>query len=142
MIVTAELDTFERKSFQVKAIRVAATNMREVSEWVGGDYVWPEKGKGAPYVRLRCGKDNGRAYIGDWVTSLVGDEKPNFRIYKQHTFLQTFRQILSEAEKYAKVHDLLMKIRNAQDVSTYYGETSEGVLLLVEKTAHEICGII
>jgi hypothetical protein len=115
--------------------------MREISEWVGGDYVWPEKG--APYVHVSCGakKENCRAYIGDWVTSLVGNEKPNFRVYKQHTFLQTFRKILSEAEKFAKVHELLMKIRSAQDVATYYGETTEDVVLLVEKTAHEICGL-
>lgn len=139
MIVTTELGTYARATFSVNAVRVTARNVREISEWVGGSYVWPKKG--APYVTLPV-RGNGRAYIGDWVTRLIGDgETSNFRVYNNQTFETNFRQIMDDAEKYAKVHELLMKIRTAQDVTTYYGETSEGVVLLVEQTAHEICNL-
>jgi hypothetical protein len=148
MIVTSDLDSFERKTFKVKAVRITAGNIREIAEWTDGDYEWPENG--AQFVRIPCGskKDNCRAYSGDWVTCLIHyndsepPEEPNFRVYKEHTFLQAFLKIMGEAEKYARVHELLMKIRSAQDKATYYGDTSDEVLLLVDKTAHEICKIV
>lgn len=46
---------------------------------------------------------------------------------------------MTESEKYAKIHELLLNLVRAQDVATYYGESSDGVLLLVEKTARKIC---
>lgn len=147
MIVITELDTFERKTFKVKAVRITVGNIREVAEWTGGDYEWPQNR--SQFVRIPCGpkRDNCRAYVGDWVTSLdyssgESPAEPNFRVYKDHTFLEAFREIMGEAEKYARVHELLLKIRNAQDVATYYGEASDEVLLLVDKTAREICNIV
>jgi len=145
MIVTSE---WERKTFRVKAVRITEGNIREIAEWTRGEHTKPERG--GSFVRVPCGakKENCKAYVGDWVTSLITyndgtePEEPNFRVYKQHTFLQAFRQIMSEAEKYAKVHELLMKIRGAQDVATYYGETSEDVLLLIDQTAREICELV
>lgn len=141
MIVTAELQTFERKTFRVQAIRVMRSNLREIAQWTGGEYKVPERG--APYVIIPAGekKENQRAYIGDWVTSLIGDGK-NFRTYKQATFLQIFNHIMNEAEKFAKVHEMLLKLALAQDAATYHGDTSGEMVLLVEKTAREICAIV
>ena len=147
MIVTAMLDTYERKSFQVKAVRVTAENIREIAEWTRGEL----KDIGLPTtnaatVGVPVGEVNGRvkrewAHIGDWVTSLVGDEK-DFRVYKQSTFLHCFTQIMGETEKFSKVHELLLKLALAQDSATYHGDSSGEMVLLVEKTAREICNII
>jgi len=69
-------------------------------------------------------------------------QEPNFRVYSNHTFLQAFQKIMGETEKYARVHELLMQIRNTQDAATYHGESSEGVMLLIEQTAREICAMV
>jgi len=69
-------------------------------------------------------------------------QEPNFRVYSNHTFLQAFQKIMGETEKYARVHELLMAIRTAQDTATYHSESSEGVMLLIEQTAREICAMV
>lgn len=140
MIVNGALDTFERKTFRVKAIRVTAKNMREIADWTGGEII--DKPNRANYVMFLCGakREPRTAYAGDWVTSLMGDEG-NFRVYNNHTFLQAFQKIVNEAEKYAKVHELLLKVARAQDSATFFGDASGDVVLLIEKTARDICNI-
>jgi hypothetical protein len=148
MIVTTEVGTYERKTFRVRALCVTNSNMQQIAEWVEGEVVNAEKRR--PFIRVSCGskKENRMAFVGDWITNLVhyndGEtpEEPNYRVYNNHTFLQAFQRIMAEEEKYAKVHELLMKVRTAQDTATYHGESSEGVLLLIEQVAREICSIV
>lgn len=141
MIVTTELQAFERRTFRVKAVQVTKRNMREIAEWTGGSYTFPEHG--APFITIPCGekRENLKAYTGSWVTSLIGDER-NFRVYQNHTFLQAFQEIMNEANKYARVHELLLNVARAQDSATYHNDSSGDVILLVEKTAREICSFI
>lgn len=132
-VVTA---TYERCSYQVKAVRVTSTNLDEIAKWCGGRVVNYK-------VLVSTGpKGDIVAYasIGNWITLL---EKSNtFRVYKEKSFLETFRQVVVDADKFAAIHEKLLKIARAQDVATYYGETSDEILLLVEKIAHEICGMV
>jgi hypothetical protein len=148
MIITDTLFTFERNSFKVKAVRITPRNVQEIAEWTAGEIVQPEKG--ARYVRIPCGskKENRKAYVGDWVTNLVtyndgqAPEEPNFRVYNHQDFTHAFHPVTSETEKFAKVHDLLLKLALAQDRATYHGDSSGEMVHLVETTAREICNII
>lgn len=137
------IGTYQRKTFQVRAMRVTKSNMREIASWVGGTVV---EGR-APHILVSCGdkKENRKAFVGSWITNLINDEAPdelNLRVYDNHTFLQAFQQIMDEADKYARVHELLMLVRNAQDHATFNGETSEGVMLLIDQAAREICSFV
>jgi hypothetical protein len=141
MIVTT---TFARATFRVEAARVTTKNLDEIAEWCGGRIANLDD-HGRVHVKVPTGNINGReqiahAYIGTWVTCL--EKTRNFRVYKEKSFTEAFREVLSEEEKYARVHELIMKVRNAQDTATYYGDTSDEVLLLVDKTAREICKIV
>lgn len=146
MIVTAELQTYERKTFQVKAIRVTPENISEIAQWTGGglrDYGLPATN--AAIVDVPIGQVNGRtimekAHIGDWVTCLANSK--DFRVYRNKTFLQAFQASMEQVEKYTKVHELLLKIARAQDAATFHGDSSGDVILLIEKTAHEICEMV
>lgn len=143
MIITAELQTYERKSFQVKAIRVTSENISEIAKWTGGDLTDTDlPATNAAIVHVPTVQVNGReqkekAHIGDWVTCLA--DSPNFRVYRNKTFLQAFQEAMTQTEKYAWVHEKLLRIARVQDDVTFHGETSEGVMLLVEMTAREIC---
>lgn len=137
-VVTA---TYERKTFRVEAVRVTSDNMEEVAEWCGGRVVNTDGfGYGRKHVQVPTGKGGesiAHAYIGNWVTCLV--KAQSFRVYKEKSFLEAFSSIMSETERFAKVYEMLMSIRHAQDVATYHGEGSADVLLLVDQTARQIC---
>lgn len=137
-VITA---TYERMTFRVEAVRVTTNNMEEVAEWCGGRVVDIDtSGFGRKHVQVPTGKDGmsiAHANIGNWVTCLVKGN--SFRVYKEKSFLEAFRGIMSETERYAKIHELLMKIRTAQDSATYHGDGSADVVLLIDKVAHEIC---
>jgi hypothetical protein len=44
-------------------------------------------------------------------------------------------------ENFARIHELLLRLTRAQDSATFHGESSADVILLVEKTTHEIVGM-
>lgn len=135
-VVTA---TYERKTFRVEAVRVTSTNMDEVAEWCGGRLV-DSSNYGRKHVMVPTGKNSeslAPAFVGNWITCL--DKGRSFRVYKERSFLEAFRGILSETERFAKVHEMLLKLALAQDRATYHGDSSGEMILLVEKTAREIC---
>jgi hypothetical protein len=140
VIVTSD---WARKTFRVKAIRITAENMAELAEWCGGEIRDSDlPATNAASIGVPTGHVGGRtqrtwAYVGDWITRL--SDANNFRVYKNRSFLLAFQEIMSESEKYAKIHEMLMQIRNAQDSATYWEQSSEGVLLLVDQTAQKIC---
>jgi hypothetical protein len=144
-VITSE---WVRKSFRVKAVQVTRENYLEIADWTGGEVVW--KTRGASYVKIDCGskKESRTAFAGDWVTCLItyndgeAPEEPNFRVYNNSTFLQAFKQIMSEADKFAKIHNKLMMLIRAQDSATYHGESSAGMIELVDKTARELCEMV
>lgn len=137
-VITAQ---FERCTFRVEAVRVTTTNLEQIAEWCGGRVVdTPGYAVGRRHVQVPTGLEGNsiaRAHLGNWVTCLV--KARSFRVYKEKSFLEAFRGIMSETEKYAKVHAMLMKIRNAQDTATFWEEGYDGVMLLVEQTARELC---
>lgn len=146
-IVTA---TYERCSYQVKAVRVTSKNLEEIAEWCGGrvvnakDYGWNVYSHGRKHVQVPTGlkgENIAHAHIGNWVTCLV--KARSFRVYKEKSFLETFREVVVEADKFAKVHELLLKVARAQDAATYHGDSNgDDVALLIEKTAHEIAAMV
>lgn len=143
MIVTSD---WARKTFRVKAIRVTAENAAELAEWCGGELHDADlPTTNAISISVPTGHVAGRtrktrARIGDWITRL--SEGNNFRVYPNRSFLLAFQEIISETERYNKIHGLLTKIRYAQDAATYHGKTSEDVMLLIDQTAREICGMM
>lgn len=44
-------------------------------------------------------------------------------------------------KKYVTVHEILMRISRAQDVATYYGDSSGEVILLVQKSTDQILNL-
>ena len=143
MIVTK---TFERATFRVEAVRVTTKNLKEIAEWCGGRVVnLDDVGVGRTHIKVPLGRIEGRekiahAYLGNWVTCLEGTQ--NFRVYREKSFLNAFHEVTSEAEKFAKIHELVLSVSRAQDTATYYGDSSGDVILLVEKVAREICRMI
>jgi hypothetical protein len=122
-VVTA---TFERRTFRVQAIRVTKENMREISEWCGGDLARTLDENQREYISVTVGHVNGRprlarAYAGNWVTRLT--EGNNFRVYKDKSFTEAFSPILSDAQKRSCVLQLVKAAMREQDVATYQGES-------------------
>lgn len=120
-IVTA---TFERKTFRVQAIRVTAENMQELAEWTGGELGVTNASydEGRPFVNVPVGHVNGRerlarAYVGNWITRL--SEGNNFRVYKDKSFVEAFRAIMADTEKYAKVLELVKAAMREENTATY-----------------------
>lgn len=133
-------ESFERATFRVEAVRVTTQNMVLVAEWCGGRIV---QNDGRKHIQVPSGLRNehiAHAYIGTWVSCLAGTT--SFRVYKEKSFTEAFRPIMSRDEKFAKVHEILLRLRLAQDRATYHGDSSGDVILLIEKMTHEICEMI
>jgi hypothetical protein len=137
-IITAP---FERYTFRVEAVRVTTSNLEEIAEWCGGRVVeTPGYAPGRKHIQVPTGptgKGLDRAHLGNWVTCLV--KARSFRVYKEKSFLEAFHSIMSDTEKYAKVHQMLMQISAAQDKATYYQDSHAGVMLLVDDIARRLC---
>lgn len=105
--------TWERKPFTVKAIRVTLDNMWEVADWCNGRYMIAYGGSGRPCIEVKLGHDErnkpkySRAYIGDWVTLLPGQN--SFQVYRDKSFLEAFQQVVSEMEKRSKMLEAIEK---------------------------------
>lgn len=138
MILT---ETFERHTFRVQAVRVTSKNLDEIAEWCGGRVVRDGGGKLNIQVPLDIQRTRiDRAFIGYWVTRL--EDSNSFRVYREQSFLGAFRKVMDEAEKFAEIHEKLLKLVLAQDSATYHQDSSGEMILLVEKTAHEICKMV
>ena len=138
MIIT---ETFERCTFRVQAARATSKNLDEIAEWCGGRIVSGDFGR--THVMVPTGLDRqslAPAFVGNWVTCL--EKGKSFRVYKERNFHEAFRPVMSPEEKYARVHEHLLRVARAQDRATFHGEPSDEVLLLIEKTAHELCKIV
>lgn len=136
-----EIETFERHTFRVRAVRVTTTNLAGVAEWCGGRVV-REEGR-RPHVQVPTGprrESITRAYIGTRLSCL--EKTDSFRVYKEQSFVEAFRKVESAEDKFAKVHALVSKVRKAQDLATYYEDDQGQVALLVEQVSREICAII
>jgi hypothetical protein len=137
-IITAP---FERYTFRVEAVRVTTANLEEIAEWCGGRVVeTPGYAPGRKHIQVPTGptgKGLDRAHLGNWVTCLV--KARSFRVYKEKSFLEAFHSIMSDTEKYAKVHQMLTQISTAQDKATYYQDSHAGVMLLVDDIARRLC---
>jgi hypothetical protein len=137
-IITAP---FERYTFRVEAVRVTTSNLEEIAEWCGGRVVeTPGYAPGRKHIQVPTGptgKGLDRAHLGNWVTCLV--KARSFRVYKEKSFLEAFHSIMSDTEKYAKVHQMLTQISTAQDKATYYQDSHVGVMLLVDDIARQLC---
>lgn len=98
---------YERKTFRVQAVRVSSDNMWEVAGWCEGRYLIGQTGSQRPCIEIKLGHDAqrkpkyDRAYIGDWVTLLPGQN--SFRIYKEKTFLEAFQQVMDHVEKRTRI---------------------------------------
>ena len=139
MIITA---TFERRTFKVQAIRVTAENIRELAEWCGGVLIDGHlPATNAAYIRVPVSNITGReqtvqAHAGDWITRLT--DANNFRVYKNRSFLQAFREIADEAQRYAEVHAVIVSAMHKQDAATYHAESSKGMDLVADKATRDI----
>lgn len=138
MIVTT---TWERRTFRVRAVRVTAENIAELAEWCGGEI----KDAGLPatnaaYIKVPTrGSAASRAHIGDWITKLGYTD--NYRVYQNKSFLQAFREIFNEEQKYAEIHQVIVNAMRKQDVATYNGESSKGMDLVADKATRDILGL-
>jgi hypothetical protein len=97
--------------------------MRDLAEWCGGDLARTlDDENSRDYVSVPVGHMNGRerlarAYVGNWVTRL--SEANNFRVYKDKSFLEAFREIMADTEKYAKVLELVKAAMREENTATY-----------------------
>lgn len=138
--MNVQIETFERKTFRVQAVRVTTTNMKELGDWCGGVFKAPEAPGRRAYVEVPNGRPGNtiRAYVGDWITRLT--EANSCRVYKDRSFLEAFRQIVSDSEKQARIQQYIRAAMQVQDVATYHGESSN-VGRIVEETAEQIAAL-
>lgn len=139
-IVTA---TYERRTFRVQAIRVTQENMRELAEWCGGDLARTLDVNERDYISVPVGHVNGRerlarAYVGNWITRLT--EANNFRVYKDKSFVEAFRAIMNDTEKYAKTLELVKAAMREENTATYLErpDISDGTAEVITKKILEL----
>lgn len=133
MIGTA---TYERRTFRVQAIQVTKENLEELAAWTGGEISnTPNKFIVIPVHR----RNTTRAYVGDWITRLGAGS--NFRVYACSVFLEGFRQVHDEQQKYAEIHQIIVNAMRKQDVATYHGESSKGMDIVADKATRNILGL-
>lgn len=142
MIVTT---MYQRRTFQVQAIRVTAENMLALTAWCDGalidGHLLPSS---EAYIRVPISNIAGRqqtaeARIGDWITRL--SDANNFRVYRNKSFLQAFQEIANDEQKYAEVHQIIVNAMRQQDAATYDGEPSRGMDRVADKATRAVLGL-
>lgn len=97
-----EAEMFERKTFQVRAIRVTRENIAQLAESCGWRYVTGSNLR--PHLVIpRNEERDSRAYLGNWITYKPEDGNGHFHVYSHHVFKHAFREILDEHEKREKI---------------------------------------
>lgn len=143
MIIT---QTFERRTFRVQATRVTVENIMELTGWCRGVLVDGHlPTTNAAYIRVPISNIAGRqqtaqAHVGDWITRLT--DTNNYRVYRDKSFLQAFKEIASDAQKYSEVHQIIANAMRRQDLATYNGESSHGMDLVADKATRDILALL
>lgn len=138
----------QRKSLRVEAVQVTAENLLEVAAWCGGvrriyqksvettsgDFRSGQECVEVVISRNEYGRENkGRAYIGGWVTRVMGRSTPTHRVYTDHAFSEAFEKIKTSPEKLKKVHEIVWEAMYNQ-----YVHDSEFDKAKVEETVLQI----
>ncbi len=91
-----ETQTFYRKPFSIKAVRVTEENIEEVSEWCGGRIQNQTKGKFivVPVHDPKTERQK-KAFVGDWVLNYEGR---GFKSYPDGSFHKSFDAAPEEDE--------------------------------------------
>lgn len=139
---------YVRKSFPVEAIQVTEENMKDVAEWCNGSVMRAsvqkdgEASRPRNFIRMNInGARNSRqttAFAGDWILKSA----ESFKIYTDKAFKGTFTDPYKDQDLVSIVEQKVLTAMKAQDVATYYGEGSDGPLLVASQTAKEIVQII
>uniref|UniRef100_A0AAU7GY99 Uncharacterized protein n=1 Tax=Streptomyces phage Scarif TaxID=3158858 RepID=A0AAU7GY99_9CAUD len=130
-----------RKTEAARSVQVTEENMLEVSRWCNGAIRTYRRITGDGYgtridfqARDRHGRESTeRAYSGDWLVFYPDSHR--FEVYRPKAYSATFetreerarREELESPEAHARntmVHQLVLKAMRAQDVATYYGDSS------------------
>jgi hypothetical protein len=86
-----QTEKYNRKSFEVDAVKVTATNMGEVADWCGGTIENP--GNDVPFIRVRVNRPiNDRqtqAFAGDWILGAGS----GFKVYTDKAFVNCFEKV-------------------------------------------------
>lgn len=109
-----ETETWTRKSFPVKAVRITRQNIDQVAEWCGGTICKSLNDNPQLYIALEKTEYNkiriSRAYIGDWVLLTNGI----FKNYRNDKFGKSFdppvQSRVDRLDKIKKTHDFLREM--------------------------------
>lgn len=126
------ISTFERKTFRVQAVQITVQNMKTISEWCGGGFKAPEAPGRRAYVTVPSGRGNVmRAYVGDWITRL--SDGNSCRVYKDKSFREAFKGILTEQEKRDQVRKIMERAAMASgpDVDVIVNSYTEKIMSII-----------
>lgn len=85
--------TYERKPFEVQAVRVTIDNMTALADWCGGVVEYEKHGtKVVPFIKVPVirplGERQTKAFVGDWLLQLGS----GFKTYLNKAFHANFDQ--------------------------------------------------
>ena len=127
-----EPSKFQRKTYNIKAIRVTPDNLKALAEELKADSIEVEK------EGLVINLGGLGVMVGDWVVELPGGK---FQIYSHEEFVedyQTHSERGNHDEKYAKIYGLVKAAMVKQDLATYYSQGSAGMDLVAIQTTQKI----
>jgi len=137
--------TYQRRTFRVLAIQVRVDNIEALAKWCGGVLMDDDlPATNTAYIQVPISNIMGReqttrAHIGDWLTRLV--DADNYRVYKNKSFGQAFKEVADDAQRYAEVHSIVVNVMRKQDSATYNGESSRGMDEAADKATRDILGL-
>ncbi|QJD49647.1 hypothetical protein HWD32_gp72 [Gordonia phage Secretariat] len=99
-----EIQTFQRKPFQVEAVQITEENFEKVAAWCGGSIVTVQEtrhqallpGKPKRFIQVNVtrplSKRQTEAYVGDWILFA----SKGYKVYANRPFLKNFESIPEE----------------------------------------------
>jgi hypothetical protein len=130
-------EIWTRKSFDVKAARVTATNIRAVAAWCNGKIGMSEGKKlyvNIWTVQFHRGRET-KAFVGDWVVLIDGA----FKHYRDKSFRQAYSKKLDSAYRKGQVMGMLAEL--VDEVLKVVDYPSEELLERISKTSDGILGL-
>jgi len=108
--MNVEMNTFQRRTYNVQAVRVTPENLQHIAGSVKGEFV--EGSRNASYVKFL----DDVAFVGDWVVQF---EDGRYETFSHEDFVrdyQTHAERENKDEKYAKIYARIKATMTTQQI--------------------------
>lgn len=134
--MSVPMESFVRKSYVIKAVRVTSENLEALAVQYGGViknagvYAAPGDKRYMELMAKRYGMGKRvMAFVGDWI-AILGVEDASIRVYAHRTFKSSFAPAQN---KRAKLVDLLAIYTHSVETNGYSGEEFKAFTEDIEK---------